>query len=50
MKCGVNKAVGARNVEECLKVSWGCMDIREDESEEELGYGSLDEVEREQGV
>ncbi|KAI9866081.1 MAG: hypothetical protein M1813_001642 [Trichoglossum hirsutum] len=41
-KCGASKAVRARVVEECLKVSRRCIGIR-DESEEESGYGSLDE-------
>ena len=50
MKCGMNKAIWARNVEEYLKVSWGYMDIRENKSKEELGYESLDEIERKQGV
>ncbi|KAI9767801.1 MAG: hypothetical protein M1840_005482 [Geoglossum simile] len=42
-KCGASKAVRAKIVEECLKVSRRCIGMREEEDEQESGYGSLDE-------
>jgi Domain of unknown function (DUF2014)/Helix-loop-helix DNA-binding domain len=42
-KCGASKAVRARIVEECLKVSRRCIGMKEEDDEKESGYGSLDE-------